>query len=89
MYKKFYRMTEEPFQNYPLPDLFFKSRSHQAGWRYLLLGIKAREPYLLVTGEYGAGKTLLCLRLLKGWLKSRPPFRTPSSLRPTPAISIF
>lgn len=80
-------MTEEPFQNYPLPDLFFKSRSHQSGWQYLLLGIKDKEPYLLVSGEYGAGKTLLCLRLLRGLSAKRDYF--PHAFISTPNSTYF
>ena len=47
------------------PYLFYKSNGHQNGWHYLLHGIKKNEPILLVAGEYGAGKTLLYLKLMK------------------------
>ncbi len=65
MYKQFYLMEKEPFDIHPSPELFYKSNSHQNGWGYLFQGIKANEPILLVTGEYGTGKTLLCLRLVQ------------------------
>ena len=65
MYKKFYLMQKEPFDSHPSPELFYKSNAHQNGWNYLLHGIKSNEPILLVTGEYGAGKTLLYLKLMK------------------------
>jgi general secretion pathway protein A len=65
MYKKFYRMKKEPFDSHPSPVLFYKSNAHQNGWHYLLHGIKKNEPILLVAGEYGAGKTLLYLKLMK------------------------
>ncbi len=65
MYKQFYLMEKEPFDIHPSPELFYKSNAHQNGWGYLYQGIKANEPILLVTGEYGTGKTLLCLRLIK------------------------
>ncbi len=65
MYKQFYLMEKEPFDIHPSPELFYKSNAHQNGWGYLFQGIKSNEPILLVTGEYGTGKTLLCLRLVK------------------------
>ena len=65
MYKTFYLMEKEPFDIHPSPDLFYKSDAHQNGWGYLFQGIKSEEPILLVTGEYGTGKTLLCLRLVQ------------------------
>ena len=65
MYKQFYLMEKEPFDIHPSPELFYKSNAHQNGWGYLYQGIKSNEPILLVTGEYGTGKTLLCLRLIK------------------------
>lgn len=65
MYKQFYLMEKEPFDIHPSPELFYKSNAHQNGWGYLFQGIKANEPILLVTGEYGTGKTLLCLRLVQ------------------------
>lgn len=65
MYKNFYQMQAEAFISLPLPDVFFKSKTHNVGWRYLVYGIKSQEPFLLVTGDYGMGKTLLCLKLAK------------------------
>ncbi len=60
MYKKFYLMQKEPFDSHPSPELFYKSNAHQNGWNFLLQGIKNNEPIVLMAGEYGAGKTLLC-----------------------------
>jgi len=71
MYKQFYLMKKEPFDIRPSPELFYKSNAHQNGWGYLFQGIKANDPILLVTGEYGTGKTLLCLRLVQ-LLKALP-----------------
>ena len=65
MYKQFYLMRKEPFDSHPTPELFYKSKAHQNGWNYLLQGIKTNEPFLLLTGDYGAGKTLLYLKLAK------------------------
>ena len=65
MYKNFYLMQKEPFDSHPSPELFYKSTAHQNGWNFLLQGIKNNEPIILMTGEYGAGKTLLYLKLMK------------------------
>lgn len=58
-------MQTEAFLSLPSPDIFFTSRTHKIAWNYLIYGIKEHEPYLLVAGDYGMGKTLLCLKLVK------------------------
>lgn len=70
MYKDFFRMKIDAFSNQPLPGLFFTSRSHRDVWTCLVSEINRNEPYLLVTGEYGTGKTTLCLRLVRALRKN-------------------
>jgi type II secretory pathway predicted ATPase ExeA/cell division septation protein DedD len=65
MYKDYYRLKNEPFGTHPNTGTFFISHTHKEAWNYLLSGIESREPFLLLTGEYGMGKTLLCFRLMK------------------------
>jgi general secretion pathway protein A len=65
MYKDYYHLKTAPFSTHPSTETFFISHTHKEAWNYLLSGIEAREPFLLLTGEYGMGKTLLCLRLMK------------------------
>lgn len=65
MYKDFYRLNSEPFNTHPATDTFFISSTHREAWYYLLFGIDTQEPFIVLTGEYGMGKTLLCLQLLK------------------------
>ena len=65
MYTAFYKMTAEPFPGRPSPEVFFKSQTHNQGMYFLLSGIKDQEAFLLVTGEYGMGKSLLCLRMAR------------------------
>jgi type II secretory pathway predicted ATPase ExeA len=65
MYKNFYHLTAEPFSPHPATETFFISSTHKEAWYYLLFGIETQEPFLVLTGEYGMGKTLLCLQLLK------------------------
>ena len=70
MYKDFFRMKSDAFSNQPLPGWFFTSRSHRDVWSCLVSEINRNEPYLLVTGEYGTGKTTLCLRLVRALKKN-------------------
>lgn len=65
MYKEFYLMRREPFDSHPSPELFYKSNVHQTAWHYLVQGIKQHEPILVLAGDYGAGKTLLFLKLVR------------------------
>ncbi len=65
MYKDFYRLKREPFGSHPDPDFIYTSNTHREAWYYLLYGIDTQEPFLVLTGEYGMGKTLLCLRLMR------------------------
>jgi general secretion pathway protein A len=86
MYKKFYLMQKEPFDSHPSPELFYKSTAHQNGWNYLIQGIKSNEPNLLMTGDYGAGKTLLYLKLMKLFKKNT---HLPSVCISTPAYNFI
>ncbi|MCL2669249.1 MAG: AAA family ATPase [Syntrophaceae bacterium] len=70
MYKEFYRLQYESFNSRLRTDIFFDSHPHKEAWYYLLVGIDSEEPYLALTGEYGMGKTLLCLRLVE-YLKGK------------------
>ena len=75
MYQEFFQMKAEAFSNQPLPGLFFTSKSHQSVWACLVSEINRSEPFLLVTGEYGMGKTTLCLKLVRALKKhGRLPF---------------
>jgi type II secretory pathway predicted ATPase ExeA/cell division septation protein DedD len=65
MYKDYYHLQADPFNSHPNTDTFFISETHKEAWYYLLFGIDTQEPFLLLTGEYGMGKTLMCLRLIK------------------------
>ncbi len=65
MHKDFYRFKTEPFTTHPNPGIIYISNTHKEAWYYLLFGIDTKEPFLVLTGEYGMGKTLLCLRLVQ------------------------
>lgn len=64
MYEEFYGLKEKPFNLTPDPRFFFLSENHREAFEHLLYGIKEREGFVLITGEVGTGKTLLCRSLL-------------------------
>jgi general secretion pathway protein A len=64
MYEEFFGLKEKPFNLTPDPRFFFLSENHREAFEYLLYGIKEKEGFILITGEVGAGKTLLCRALL-------------------------
>ena len=58
-------MKIEAFGSLPLLKIFFNSSTHNSTWHYLLYGIASSEPFLMVSGDYGMGKTTLCLGLIR------------------------
>ena len=64
MYEEFYGLKEKPFNLTPDPRFFFLSENHREAFEHLLYGVKEREGFVLITGEVGTGKTLLCRSLL-------------------------
>jgi len=81
MFKDFYHLKTELFSAHPNPDVIFISDTHKEAWFYLLFGIDTQEPFLVLTGEYGMGKTLLCLRLIQVLKKKA---KRPTEYIPTP-----
>ncbi len=74
-------MQDEPFTSFPSPHLFYKSRSHIRAWKNLIYSIKKKEQVVMMAGEYGTGKTLLCLKMLRYMEKYKihPRVHVPSS----------
>ena len=64
-----------PFSLTVDPEFFYRSRSHGGVFDTLSAAITRRDPFMMVAGDLGVGKTLLCRMLLE----SRAP-RTPASL---------
>jgi general secretion pathway protein A len=71
-YESFFGLVERPFSLTPDPRYFFKSRTHGRAIETLIFGLRRRERYLLVTGDLGLGKTILC-RTLVDQLRRRVP----------------
>jgi type II secretory pathway predicted ATPase ExeA len=58
-------LPRDPFMNRPLPDLFFDAQPHRAAWTFLRRSLRRGAPFVLLTGDFGAGKTMLTLRLVR------------------------
>ena len=63
-YEAFFGLRERPFSLTPDPRYFFKSRSHGRAIETLTFSLRSRERFLVVTGDLGIGKTMLCRTLL-------------------------
>jgi general secretion pathway protein A len=64
MYAEFYGLTAQPFQLTPDARFFFESTVHRQAMAYLVYGLHHAEGFIVITGEVGAGKTILVENLL-------------------------
>ncbi|PCI46154.1 MAG: ATPase [Alphaproteobacteria bacterium] len=64
MFADFYGFKGKPFQLTPDPNFYFDSSTHHKAMAYLTYGLSQGEGFIIVTGEIGAGKTILVDRLL-------------------------
>jgi general secretion pathway protein A len=64
-YEQFFGFGEAPFSLAPNPRYLFESASHGAALAQVAYAIERREPLVVVTGEIGTGKTLLCRTVLQ------------------------
>jgi general secretion pathway protein A len=65
MYEAYYRFTGKPFQLSPDPRFFFSSKGHRRAMSYLVYGVHQGEGFIVITGEIGAGKTMLANTLTR------------------------
>jgi general secretion pathway protein A len=70
MYEAYYGLRGKPFQLSPDPRFFFSSRGHRRAMAYLVYGAHQGEGFIVITGEIGAGKTMLA-RMLARKLESQ------------------
>jgi putative secretion ATPase (PEP-CTERM system associated) len=63
MYEAFYHLQTKPFLLSPDPRFFFSSRGHRRAVAYLAYGAHEGEGFIVITGEIGAGKTMLAATL--------------------------
>jgi general secretion pathway protein A len=65
MYEAYYHLRGKPFQLSPDPRFFFSSRGHRRAMAYLVYGAHQGEGFIVITGEIGAGKTMLARTLAR------------------------
>lgn len=65
MYEAYFGLRGKPFQLNPDPSFFYGSRGHRRAMAYLEYGLHQNEGFIVITGEIGAGKTLLVRSLLE------------------------
>lgn len=65
MYESYYHLRDKPFQLNPDPRFFFASRGHKRAFAYLEYGLSLGEGFIVITGDVGAGKTMLVKSLLR------------------------
>jgi general secretion pathway protein A len=66
VYEQFYHLNGPPFLLTPDPRFFFSSSNHKRAITHLVYGLDQREGFIVITGEVGAGKTMLVEQL---WLQ--------------------
>jgi general secretion pathway protein A len=59
MYEVFFGLSEAPFNMTPDPRFVYLSRHHQAALSAMCYGVNRRSGFIQITGEIGAGKTML------------------------------
>ncbi|MCC7124073.1 MAG: AAA family ATPase [Acidobacteria bacterium] len=64
-YPSFFGLIERPFSLTPEARYHYRSRSHARALASTSTGLARRVPLLLLTGEFGTGKSTLCRTLLR------------------------
>jgi general secretion pathway protein A len=60
MYLSHFGLSQHPFNTTPDPRFFYPSAKHREALACLLYAVEQRKGFALITGEVGAGKSLLC-----------------------------
>lgn len=71
MYDEYFKLSGQPFKLNPDPKFFYGSRSHNKAMAYLHYGLRQAEGFIVITGEIGAGKSMLISHLLDQLDRSR------------------
>jgi len=82
LYLEFFGLKSPPFRLTAHPDFFFSGAGRGALLDALLYAVTSGEGLIKVTGEVGAGKTMLCRMLLE-----RLPAHVDAIFLPNPALS--
>jgi type II secretory pathway predicted ATPase ExeA len=67
MFEAHFALRENPFVAGHQPRFVFPSHEHQEALAHLRFGIQNREPFVLITGEVGTGKTTALYEALGEW----------------------
>jgi len=67
MFEHHFALRENPFTSGHQPRFVFPSREHQEALAHLRFGIENREPFVLISGEVGTGKTTALYDMLVDW----------------------
>ncbi len=65
MYEGYWKLKEKPFRNTPNPRFLYISQGHEEALTRLLYAVAERKGGMLLTGDYGCGKTLMSRVLLR------------------------
>ncbi len=65
MYESHFGLSGQPFQLNPDPAFFFPSAGHGKALSYLRYGAQQGEGFIVVTGDVGAGKTMVVGTLMQ------------------------
>ncbi len=65
MYEAYWKLDEKPFRNTPNPRYLYISQGHEEALTRLLYAVAERKGGMLLTGDYGCGKTLMSRVLLR------------------------
>lgn len=63
MYTEYYNLKTMPFQLTPDHHFFYESHEHSRAISHLVYGLAQEEGFVVITGDIGAGKTMLVERL--------------------------
>ena len=69
--EEFYGFTTRPFTLSPDLRFVYQSRSHSHAFKQVADALQRREGLIVITGEIGTGKTVLCRALLETFHEAR------------------
>src|SRR5712671_1503765 len=62
---EFYGLAEPPFSLTSNPRFLYNSRAFAAAWASIVRAVEQREGVVVITGEGGVGKSMLCRALVE------------------------
>ncbi|MFH1995732.1 MAG: AAA family ATPase [Candidatus Omnitrophota bacterium] len=88
MYESYWNLTEKPFENTPNTRFLFYSKEHEEALSRFMYAVKERKGLAMFTGEYGSGKTLISMVVLKD-LKNNKDFHVALIVNPRLSLIEF